>query len=112
MRRCDAVFSKLVRAIGYCEAGPIFGNRSGPYCSGPLQCAHIVSRSYRALRWDKDNAMCLCAAHHMYFTHRPIEWELFCVDELGQDAYDDLKRRALEATRVDYEAVLSSLEAA
>jgi hypothetical protein len=102
------VFSKLVRRVGRCEALEAWPHE----CKGPLQCAHIVSRSYRNVRWDRNNALCLCAAAHMRFTHRPLEWERLVLDIIGPDEYDDLKRRALTWNRVDYNAVLSSLEVA
>ena len=95
--------------MGICEAE----GASGVACSGPLQCAHVVSRAYRAVRWDRENAFCICAAHHVFYTHRPLEWEAFVLDCIGPDTYADLKRRALaEYPRIDYAAVLSSLEAA
>lgn len=108
LRRCDSVFSKLVRTVGICE----MEGYSGVACAGPLQCAHIVSRSYRSTRWSRENALCICAAHHVFYTHRPLEWEQAVLDHIGPDEYEALKRRALESVRVNYEAVLSSLEAA
>lgn len=109
LRRCDAVFSKLVRRVGKCEAQEVWPHE----CAGPLQCAHILSRQYRAIRWDTANAVCLCAGAHVRFTHRPLEWERLVLDMIGPDALEDLKRRALaDYARIDYEAVLSSLEAA
>jgi hypothetical protein len=71
-KRADDLFSKLIRdrASGCLATGFRFD------CSGVLQCAHIVSRSYRATRWslDPDGAVALCAAHHVWFTHHPLEW--------------------------------------
>lgn len=82
----DALFSKNVRARGLCWGQ----GRTKFDCKGNLQCAHIISRRYRAIRWDEDNAVALCAAHHLYWTHRPLEWQ-----ELWGDTYDVLRRRAL-----------------
>lgn len=82
----DKWFSLIVRSIGYCQ------------CCGRtdmLQCAHIVSRRYLGVRWAFDNAMCLCAACHMRFTHRPIEWDAYVTETIGEAAYADIKRRAL-----------------
>jgi hypothetical protein len=33
----------------------------------------------------------------MKFTHRPLEWEVFVIERMGEAAYRDLKRRALSA---------------
>lgn len=70
MAAADKLFSQLVRERGYCAAG---GERFD--CAGNLQCCHVVSRRYRAIRWDLSNAIPMCAAHHIYFTHHPLEWE-------------------------------------
>ena len=73
-KRADALFSKLIRERDQrCRAA---GYKLG--CSTLLQCAHVVSRRYRSVRWDGDNAVALCAAHHVWFTHHPLEWEDWC----------------------------------
>ena len=59
-----------------------------------LQCAHIISRSYFATRWDFDNAICLSASRHAYYTFRPIEWHRF-IDEKFPGRYARLEKRAL-----------------
>lgn len=68
-RLADRLFGQVIRWAGYCEAmeGRI-------ECKGPLQCAHIFSRRYHAVRWNEVNALSLCAGHHTYWTHRPDEW--------------------------------------
>jgi hypothetical protein len=96
------VFSLRVRASlgGACWAQ----GRSRPLCQGELQCAHIMSRRYRALRWSYDNAVPLCGAHHTFFTHRPAEWEESCRN-WGVD-WDDLRRRAINDPPMDPVAYL------
>ena len=69
-RKCDVLFSKIVRSHGKCELEGIMGVR----CKGPLQTMHIAGRRYLRLRWDSNNVLCGCAAHHLYFTHRPLEF--------------------------------------
>lgn len=92
---------------GYCAlhlADKLFGERvraslggrcwtPTPRCQGEVQCAHILSRRYRSIRWSDDNARPLCAGHHLFFTLRPADWEQFCRDS-GID-WDDLRHRAL-----------------
>ncbi len=80
----------------------------GVACEGRLQCAHLLSRRYLALRWDNANAMPLCGAHHLYFTHHPLEWEDFCRNS-GVD-WDRLRFRALNEPPMDPVAALSWLE--
>jgi hypothetical protein len=49
-------------------------------CLSPYspQCAHLVSRRYRATRWVPENATTLCQKCHMRFTHNPIAFEDWC----------------------------------
>lgn len=84
----DALFAEHIREVGVCAA---FGSKL--VCNGGYQCAHIVSRRYMALRWSDHNALCLCAAHHTYYTHHPLEWEQWCRDN-GID-WDELRFIAL-----------------
>lgn len=101
-RTLDIKFSLLVRSAGACR-------RCGKGTN--LQCAHIVSRRYLGVRWDPSNAFCLCASCHVYFTHRPLEWDAYVEQEIGADNYLALKKRALAFVGpVDYVAVLSALD--
>lgn len=95
--KCDALFSKLVRdRDGGCVAQ---GFRFD--CKGYLQCAHIIPRRYSAVRTDFDNAVALCSSHHVYWTHRPLEWQ----DWIGvryPGRWDDLRARAMADGKVDW----------
>jgi len=73
--------------------------------SDEIQCAHIRSRRYLNTRWDFDNAIPLCSAHHLYFTHRPSEWEEFIIERFGQARWDDLRARSLAEFVPDWEAL-------
>ena len=101
-RQADTLFARIVRQDGACR-------KCGK--TTQLQCAHIISRSYHSTRWSLDNAMCLCQGCHMYFTHHPVEWEIFVLKCIGEEAYKDLKKRALKYnTNIDYEKIISELE--
>lgn len=65
------------------------------YCGSgqDLQWAHVLSRRYRAVRWDRDNSMALCRPHHMMFTTNPARWEQWCRD-VGVP-WDELRVKAL-----------------
>jgi hypothetical protein len=86
--KADVAFSRIVRGSldGKCWA---YGHRFG--CEGYIQCCHIISRRYRAIRWAAENAVPMCSAHHVYFTHHPLEWE----DYIGPVTWAELRHRAL-----------------
>lgn len=100
MKQADAVFSRIVRARDrHCLA---CGS------SDRLQCAHIISRSYKATRCDLRNAVALCVSCHVKFTHRPLEWEEW-VEEVFPGLWETLRAEALTYGRVDWKAKLAEL---
>ena len=83
-------------------------------CGSPIspQCAHIISRRYRNLRWSPDNAVTLCQKDHMKWTHNPLGWEVW-VEERFPGRLSMLKAQALAGKKpVDYEAICRELRAA
>ena len=108
VKKADELFSKEVRSVGYCEAQHI----TEPLCLGELQCAHIRSRRYMAIRWDRTNAVCLCGQHADYFTGHPLEWEEFVVGLRGPYAYDRLRQKGLNNPPQDPFEVIERLRAA
>ena len=42
-----------------------------------VQCAHVVTRGARFIRWDAENAVGLCARCHFAYTKRPAAWLAF-----------------------------------
>lgn len=104
-KSCDAAFSLWVRSIGVCEAA---GEGNG--CKGNLQCAHVLTRGYSAIRWFPGNALSLCAGHHVFYTHRPVSWEEFIVAKLGQAHWDELRVLARTPVAVpDYRELLAEI---
>ena len=75
-----------------------------------LQCAHIISRKYGHTRTDLDNAFCLCASCHMYFTDNPVEFGQFAIDQIGEENYDRLLEHRRSTSKVDWQAEASRLE--
>lgn len=92
LQHADFLWSFNVRArAGFsCE----LAGRDHLACKGGVQAAHIVSRMVRATRLDVTNGRSLCAAHHVYYTHRPEAWAEVCLLLWEQDW-----RRAIEAKR-------------
>jgi len=101
MKRADKLFSQYIRnRDGRCRNCGTFER---------LQCAHIISRSYKAIRVDPDNAVALCQACHVRFTHRPLEWRLW-VEEEFPGRYEQLRAKALTYERVDWKRVHADLK--
>lgn len=101
----DVLFADMIRERGECWA-------ASSACFGMLQCAHILPRGRsRATRWDPENAVALCASHHLTFTAHPAEWERYC-RERGVP-WDALVERARLAPVMDpVDVVLALTEAA
>lgn len=94
MKQADRWFSKYIRLRdGHCLA-----------CGDTqhLQCAHILTRSYHAVRCHEANAVALCRACHVRFTHRPLEWEDWVKARFGDDLWDQLRTEALTYARQDW----------
>ena len=103
VKKADILFGAAVRAAGICESGR-------DKHAGPLQCAHGFSRRYHGTRWELRNAFSLCAGCHVFFTHRPIEWDEWMRGRMGAERYEALRSLALLG-RPDMERVLAELGA-
>jgi predicted restriction endonuclease len=75
-----------------------------------LQCAHIISRKYSWTRTDLDNAFCLCASCHAYFTDHPVDFGQFTIDQIGDENYTALLRKRQSTDKVDWDAEAKRLE--
>ena len=102
VREADRLFSLLVRSVGRCEAD------DGRPCKGPLQCAHLFSRRYEGARWMPANAVALCAGHHVFYTHRPEEWDDWRRTFLA-NTYEYVRGRAMFGGKQDMDQVLARL---
>lgn len=105
-QQCDTLCGQIVRARGYCEAS----GADGVACKGSLQWCHGFGRGYHAVRWDIRNGFCMCSAHHLHFTHRPIQWEDFMRSHLGDALYDELRAKAISYERVDLKVMVLHLK--
>lgn len=96
MKKADTAFGVWVRSRGVCES-------DRPSHAGNLQCAHIISRSYKATRTDERNALCLCQGCHLYYTNHPLEWRVF-IDATRPGLWDELSAKALAYEKVDWKS--------
>ncbi len=103
--KATKLHSQIVRARGRCENCGVSNDT--------LQCAHIVSRRYATTRTDLDNAFCLCARCHMFFTEWSVPWVEFIDEQIGRDAYEALERKANEGVgkKVDWAEEVERLAA-
>ena len=111
-KRATDLFSKIVRQrAGFrCQAfmeGRKVEGGSLP-CSAQVQCAHLKSRRYGAIRTDFRNAICLCAAHHRYFTDNPDEWTEF-IERKFPGRWDELRQERF-TVKIDWEARYNELK--
>lgn len=100
MARCDVIFGRIVRAPGVCvECGR----------TQFIQCAHGFSRRYLPTRTDFRNAFPLCRRCHVFYTHRPLEWDNWLRNRWGDEEYAELRALSLSGTRVDWKQRLGEL---
>ncbi len=86
----DQEVAKVVRAQARCFGSGMLQVT----CGGGWQACHVIGRSRRALRWDitTPNIVCMCAGHHVWFTHHPEDWREYVIRR-GID-FDALHLRA------------------
>lgn len=101
LKSCDTLFGKIVRFPGVCVS---CGSRE------VIQCAHGFSRRYRAVRWDERNAFPLCRAEHVFYTHRPLEWDAWLRDRWGVELYEELRDLAMHGRNPDLKTVQAQLQ--
>jgi len=105
--KLDKLWSEAVKLIG--------GNkclRCGRITT--LNSHHFYSKSNQSTRWDIDNGVCLCVAHHVFGTdsaHKaPADFVDFMIEERGQEWLDALRIRKNTIRKQFYEEVKHELE--
>jgi hypothetical protein len=86
-RKLDTICSLITRSLGQCC-------KCGLNDYEKLQCAHIYSRTYKSVRWDLKNLLCLCAKCHFEAHKNPLLFAEFVKSYLGDYEYESLKQRA------------------
>lgn len=107
LKICDELWSKLVkvRARFKCE-----------YCwkTTYLNSHHIFSRNNYSTRFDLDNGICLCVAHHTmsstFSAHKtPMEFSDRVKEYRWEDRYQALKEKKNKLRDKDYTKVKQNL---
>jgi hypothetical protein len=82
-----------------------------------LNSHHIYSRSNRSVRWNPDNGICLCVAHHTFGSfcaHKsPTEFTEWLYDRKGAEFMNTLKIKAhmtIKYSKFEKELLLKSLK--
>lgn len=71
-----------------------------------LETSHFIGRTNRAVRYDPDNLVGICAGCHMYLGSHPLEHVEWFKNRLGEQAFDMLNSRArTPAKYIDKEAI-------
>jgi len=87
-------------------------------CSKPkgtvqLHAHHVIGRRHRSLRWDLNNLVCLCAAHHKLSPRSAHENPYWFEDEMkklrGVAWFENLRSKEQMICKADYETVLKYL---
>jgi 5-methylcytosine-specific restriction endonuclease McrA len=99
--KADVLFSKIIRHNKGCQR---CGSRNS------VQCSHIVSRRFSNTRTDTDNAQALCAKCHQFFTTHPVEFGKWVFSTIGEEKYNQLKRKSEATTKVDWDNELARLQ--
>lgn len=101
MKQADVLFAKFVK-----ERDQLCLNcGSVDY----LQCAHLITRAYKSIRVNPKNAVALCRRCHIFYTHRPLEWDLW-VEEHFPGRLAELRQLALKYERVDWRAEVAAFK--
>lgn len=98
--QADLWFSKAVRLA----ADYVCANCHMDYSHEPGMCqnCHVHSRKFRSIRWDTQNAICMCAKCHAYYTDHPIYWGEFVAKYFGaghEEILLEKKNQIFKATK-------------
>lgn len=81
---------------------------TGPcYQGSVLYWCHLIPKGrYAATRYDPENAVAGCAAHHKAFDESPLEKARWIVRHLGREEFDALEQRATHGVKPELGAVI------
>lgn len=99
VKRLDILFSKFIRKRdGHCLKC---------FRTETLQCAHIAGRRSLAGRWNEKNAITLCYACHLRWSHQnPLEFTVWLKDNLPEFYEEGLRVTRTTVKNMDLEALV------
>jgi len=77
-----------------------------------LSAHHIFSRKNRSTRWDTNNGVCLCLAHHIFWAHKsPTDFTYWLEGIKGRPFLKRLRTKHNTIVKnQDYEKIKAKLE--
>jgi hypothetical protein len=77
-----------------------------------LECSHFIGRRVEAVRFDEDNADCLCRTCHAHFEDRKkTDYQSWKVQKLGELRFKALMIRSLAYQKKDRKMALIRVQA-
>lgn len=112
--RCDSMAADLCKTLAGFKCQRCARPGTGESRTQGLEWSHRVKRTHRVVRWDPDNADCLCHECHRYFETRPMEYAAFYSDPARINPADpaELERRGNQVWDKDYGPVIVRLKEA
>lgn len=86
IKEADTLFSKLVRGENADENGICTCYTCGHRAElRRVQCGHLISRWYKIVRWDRDNARVQCWVCNIYKKGDSINFRRRLIQEIGKE---------------------------
>ena len=70
-----------------------------------LDCAHLISRWHKSIRWDEDAALGLCGGCHLWIDHEAEEKLELLKSKIGEEGYEMLQHRSRQIGKPDEAAI-------
>lgn len=58
------------------------------------ECSHFYGRRHKSLRWDANNAVCLCGSCHRKLTENPAEHVRWFSEKMGDGMMEILREKS------------------
>ncbi len=110
LTKADLSFSQYIRHRDHnqCFASEISKDEAAK-CTGFPQCAHLIKRGKKAVRFDERNCHCSCSYHNYLHNHYPEIMTSWFIKKYGEPVYLALvlsSRRIKKWTRPELEELI------
>ena len=106
---CDNLWSYAVRLRDNFTCQKC--HKKYPENSRGLHPHHLFTRSKKSTRWDMDNGLTLCFAHHLYAHSHPHDFKDWLIGKKGQEWWSNLRYMSNQIKKIDLELTAVILEA-